>query len=163
MTYPRSILVQKGYSESQMASKAKSTYVAPIRLLITDVDGTLAGANHNITPRVRNAISQVKARGVYLSLCTGRPRIAAHYFVTDLGLDGFHIFDAGATIVDLLGDVPLYHKVIDRELAHAIVQAARDMNIYLEMYGDDGYFVEQPDDRTTQHVKLQRADFTQIN
>ena len=141
----------------------KSTSDAAIKLLITDVDGTLAGANHSIAPRVRKAIALAQERGVHISLCTGRPRIAAHYFVTDLGLDGFHIFDAGATIVNLSSGVTLYHKGLERELAHAIVKAARQANVYLEMYGDGGYFVEQPDDRTVQHVKLQRANFTQIN
>lgn len=135
----------------------------PIRILILDVDGTLAGANRQVSPRVRQAVAQARERGVQVALCTGRPRIAAHFFVTDLGLNGYHIFDAGATIVDPLANRSLFHKGIDLAVAHEIIDEARTDNLYLEAYGSGGYFVERPDHRSLVHAQIQGADYTVID
>jgi hypothetical protein len=45
---------------------------ADIRLLVLDIDGTLAGASNQITPRVLETIRQVQQRGVEVAIATGR-------------------------------------------------------------------------------------------
>src|SRR5215213_8381892 len=66
----------------------------PIRLLVVDVDGTLVGADRQISPRVHRALEESRRRGVQVALSTGRPWFGAKHYVDALQLDGFHIFDS---------------------------------------------------------------------
>jgi Cof subfamily protein (haloacid dehalogenase superfamily) len=43
-----------------------------IRLLVLDIDGTLAGESNEISPRVLDAIAQVHQRGIAVAIATGR-------------------------------------------------------------------------------------------
>jgi Cof subfamily protein (haloacid dehalogenase superfamily) len=51
-----------------------------IRLLVLDIDGTLAGVSNQITPRVLDAIRQVQGRGIQVAIATGRMYQAALRF-----------------------------------------------------------------------------------
>ena len=129
--------------------------VAPIRLLLVDVDGTLIGGDLKIAPRVRRALDEAKQRGVQVSLCTGRPEISIRRFVDELQLPGFHIVDSGATIIDSLEGVVLYHKTLPRSICHDLVAYARKAGIYLEVYVRDSYFVEHEDAHSRLHGRTQ--------
>jgi ribonucleotide monophosphatase NagD (HAD superfamily) len=50
-----------------------SQNAASVRLLAIDVDGTLIGAEHSISPRVLQALKEMQARGVRIALSTRRP------------------------------------------------------------------------------------------
>ena len=43
-----------------------------IRLLVLDIDGTIAGQSNQISLRVREAIRQVQQRGIEVAIATGR-------------------------------------------------------------------------------------------
>jgi Cof subfamily protein (haloacid dehalogenase superfamily) len=43
------------------------------RLVATDIDGTLIGDDHTISPRTRDALARMSARGTPVVLVTGRP------------------------------------------------------------------------------------------
>ena len=45
---------------------------ADIRLLVLDIDGTLAGQSNQISPRVLDAIREVQNRGIEVAIATGR-------------------------------------------------------------------------------------------
>jgi hypothetical protein len=45
---------------------------ADIRLLVLDIDGTLAGESNQISPRVLKTIRQVQQRGIEVAIATGR-------------------------------------------------------------------------------------------
>jgi Cof subfamily protein (haloacid dehalogenase superfamily) len=45
---------------------------ADIRLLVLDIDGTLAGVSNQITPRVLSTIREVQQRGIDVAIATGR-------------------------------------------------------------------------------------------
>ncbi|HLY27775.1 MAG TPA: Cof-type HAD-IIB family hydrolase [Aggregatilineales bacterium] len=128
-----------------------------IRLLIVDIDGTLVGGDLEVRPRVREAIGKTRERGVHVALCTGRPSFGSRHYLTDLNLTGFHIFDAGATISDPLAGKTLYRHGIERQLAHEILDYARKTNVYLEIYGDEGYFIERSTELSRMHADLQRT------
>src|SRR4051794_6824241 len=104
-----------------------------IRLLIIDVDGTLIGESFSISPRVHDALTEVKRRGVQIALCTGRPMLSAQRFIDDLQLTGYHIFDAGATIANPTTGHTLYSGGLSRSLALDLVTAAEQAGLYFEL------------------------------
>jgi Cof subfamily protein (haloacid dehalogenase superfamily) len=129
---------------------------APIHALIIDVDGTLVGADFKVTPRVRKALDDVRKHGIHIALCTGRPDVASRHYVDGLELTGFHIFDSGATISDPLKGVTLYQQGISSSIAHQVLDFARAQDLYAEVYGAGGYFVDYESEHSRMHSELQR-------
>src|SRR5437016_3010897 len=80
----------------------------PIRLIFTDVDGTLVGAEREISPSVYDTLMEAREQGVKIALCTGRPLFATRRYIEELQLPGYHIFDAGAFIADPLNGLTLH-------------------------------------------------------
>ena len=58
----------------------------PIRLVALDIDGTLIGDDLIIGPRTRAAVAAARARGVAVSLVTGRMVSSALRYARELGL-----------------------------------------------------------------------------
>ena len=88
------------------------------QLLALDLDGTLIGKDHpRITVPVREAVRAAQARGVYLTLATGRMFRAAFPFAQQLGLRDPLIRYQGALIRHPLTDDVLHHVPMPGSLA----------------------------------------------
>lgn len=61
---------------------------APVELIAIDMDGTLLNPAHKLTPRVKQAIADARARGVQVVLASGRPVSGLAPFLAELGIDG---------------------------------------------------------------------------
>jgi len=70
----------------------------PIRLLALDIDGTLVGRDLVLRERTIAAVRAARARGVRVSLVTGRMASSAMRFVAQLGLDDPVVAYQGALI-----------------------------------------------------------------
>jgi len=58
-----------------------------IKLIALDMDGTLLQPDHTISPGVKQAIAEARARGVYVVLCTGRPYAGVESYLRELRMD----------------------------------------------------------------------------
>ncbi|MEL7475594.1 MAG: HAD family hydrolase, partial [Cyanobacteria bacterium J06555_12] len=58
-----------------------------IRLLVLDIDGTIAGDSNEVSPTVIDAITTAKAKGVKVAIATGRMYQSALRFHQVLGSD----------------------------------------------------------------------------
>src|SRR5437762_5743507 len=105
-----------------------SPAAAPIRLIITDVDGTLVGVQRQISPGVYDALREARRQGVQTAICTGRPLFSTRRYVEELQLPGYHIFDAGAIIADHLNGLTLFRHGLDQELARQVLDYVRENN-----------------------------------
>lgn len=130
----------------------------PVRLVCVDVDGTLVGAAGTVHPRVWDAVDRLRAAGVRIAACTGRPGFGnTRAFASRLDADGWHIFQNGASIVHADGggsrSAALGDAVIDALLAQAHATGHT-----LEAYGDDDYAVRpgaaDTADRARRHAGL---------
>ncbi|QKJ85002.1 Sugar phosphatase [Paramixta manurensis] len=57
-----------------------------IKLIAIDMDGTLLNPQHDITPRVKQAIARARSKGVHIVLATGRPFIGIQRYLLELDL-----------------------------------------------------------------------------
>ncbi|CCG89121.1 sugar-phosphatase [Erwinia piriflorinigrans] len=57
-----------------------------IKLIAIDMDGTLLNPQHEVTPRVKQAIQTARDKGVAVVLATGRPFIGVQRYLQELGL-----------------------------------------------------------------------------
>jgi hydroxymethylpyrimidine pyrophosphatase-like HAD family hydrolase len=70
----------------------------PVRMVVLDIDGTLVGESLQIGPRTRAAIADALARGVVVSLATGRMPSSAVVFANHLRLTAPLIGHQGGVI-----------------------------------------------------------------
>ncbi|WP_341302116.1 sugar-phosphatase [Lysinibacillus sp. FSL H8-0500] len=71
------------------------------KLLAIDMDGTLLNEHHEVTIEVREALDEVRRKGVKVVLCTGRPLAGVQSYIKELQLDGeedFIIINNGAIV-----------------------------------------------------------------
>lgn len=88
-----------------------------IRLVITDLDGTLLKNDHlTVSPRTAAALAAIKARGVRLCACTGRPLSLMVDVVRPLGFD-YAITCNGAACDDLHTGQRLFAAYLSAEKA----------------------------------------------
>ena len=112
-------------------------------LLALDVDGTLIGAGHGISPRLLDALSQTTHRGMRICLCTGRPLAATKPFADMFDPSTPPVTFNGALIPGLDGgQEPFLCHPLPRSSINALARGAREMEAYLELHTAAQYHVE---------------------
>lgn len=96
----------------------------PIRLVATDLDGTLLRTDGTVSQRTRNVLARVAAR-VPVVLVTARPPRRARLMARDIGVAGHVICCNGAIVYDTTADSVVTHSPIATADARALVQKLR--------------------------------------
>ncbi|HEX3032772.1 MAG TPA: HAD-IIB family hydrolase, partial [Bacillota bacterium] len=65
----------------------QKTTKAGVKLIVFDLDDTLLNSNLEISPRTFQAIKQVEAKGIKVTLATGRMYASAISLARSLGLE----------------------------------------------------------------------------
>ena len=125
-----------------------------IELICIDVDGTLVGSSGEVADTTWEAAARVRARGVRLAICSGRPAFGkARRFADRLDSHGWHVFQNGASVVHLPGG-NTRSRALAREAVAQLVARARAAGRPLELYGDTQHAVELDVYRTRRHAEL---------
>jgi Cof subfamily protein (haloacid dehalogenase superfamily) len=116
------------------------------RLIALDVDGTLLDSAHRLTPRVRAAVRAARARGIHVSLATGKLLRSAADLVEALALEGPQITNNGATIMPARGGVPIHFWPLEPEALAATLAAIRaaDPTLGIAWYTPDDILTDAP-------------------
>jgi Cof subfamily protein (haloacid dehalogenase superfamily) len=116
-------------------SSARAEPAFPIRLLALDIDGTLVGDDLVIGPRTRAAIRAAVARGVSVSLVTGRMVSSAMRFARELELTAPVVGYQGGLIREMppagstrLGKL-LFHRPLDAATARDVLVWTREQGL----------------------------------
>jgi Cof subfamily protein (haloacid dehalogenase superfamily) len=80
--------------------------VLPIKLLATDLDGTLLRSDRTIAARTADAMRNARAAGVEVVWATARARHSVQEFAAHCGFRGTAVCANGAVIIDLADGVP---------------------------------------------------------
>ena len=107
----------------------------PYRLLACDLDGTLMGDDTIINTRVRQALAAAQARGIHVTLATGRSFPSTLPFARSLDIALPLICYQGGLIKHPLTGERLYGATMERSLVLKVVEMARS---------GDGCCVENP-------------------
>ena len=79
-----------------------------IRLIASDIDGTLLTSQHTVSPRTVAAIRALRERGVLFGLCTGRDAHATEAMYELWGIEGLVdvlVGCGGAEVIDRAHDI----------------------------------------------------------
>jgi Cof subfamily protein (haloacid dehalogenase superfamily) len=123
-------------------------------LLALDLDGTIIDPRLNLDPRDGEALARIKAAGVEVIACTGRPFPGALPWVQQLGLDGPIICYQGAQVRMPDGETILDHGIA-HDLAMEVIRFARERNLHVQAYRDDLLLIER--DRPEAHEYSEHA------
>lgn len=132
---------------------------AKIALVGIDVDGTLLGPSGIVHPSVWKAAEEARQRGIHLALCSGRPAFGvALGYARQLEPTGWHIFQNGASIVDL-GSGASRSVALPRQCVAELIRQAHSSEDVLELYGDHEYVTESHAEWARQHAELLGVPF----
>ena len=81
---------------------------------MVDIDGTLVGKDGSISAEDRDALARVRHLGIEVSLSTGRAAQACLRIISQLSLDGYHIFFDGALVSNPNQGKEVYAQPIDK-------------------------------------------------
>lgn len=113
------------------------------RLVAVDLDDTLLGEDHRISPRNYDAVQRLKDAGVQVVIASGRMHDSTTSFARELGLDGPIISYNGALVKEMASGEVYYHRPLPAEHAAAIVDYANEHNYHLNYYLDDRLYVKE--------------------
>ena len=125
-----------------------------IGLIGIDVDGTLVGSSGTVPQFVWEAAEQVRAAGIRVALCSGRPAFGiALEYARRLDHDGWHVFQNGASIVHLATQQSRSTPLPETRVLELIEQARKSGHV-LELYSDSTYVVESDSPWASEHAEL---------
>jgi Cof subfamily protein (haloacid dehalogenase superfamily) len=131
-----------------------------IRLVCIDVDGTLVGTSGTVHDEVWAGAARMRAAGVRLALCTGRPGFGdARGYAGRLDPAGWHVFQNGASIVRLDGAESVSEPLGAERVAWLVARAAATGRV-LELYSDAEYAVESDAPIAREHAELLGVPFS---
>ena len=117
-------------------------YDAPVRLVASDLDGTLLLPDRTLSPRTVRVLREVVAAGIVLVLVSARPPRSIRPLAQQLQAKGLAVCANGALIYDLDSDTVVKHTSCEPEIISALVarlrEAAPGVRFAVELVGGYG-------------------------
>ncbi|MEA5467438.1 Cof-type HAD-IIB family hydrolase [Spirulina sp. 06S082] len=127
-----------------------------IRLLVLDVDGTIAGTSNQVSEVVKRAIAEVQNRGIQVAIATGRMYRSALRFHQAIGSQLPIIAYNGAWIQNPITGEILRHSPLSlqsaRELLDYYEQPQWRDRVDIHCYWDDCLYVRESTQYTREYI-----------
>jgi Cof subfamily protein (haloacid dehalogenase superfamily) len=114
-----------------------------IKLIALDLDGTLLTEDLRMSARVRDALGEAMARGVRVTLASGRGYPAMAGWADELGITTPLISYQGAMITKVGTQESIYQRAFPVELVPALRDFGRAHDLPLTLYMDNSIYVER--------------------
>ncbi len=115
------------------------------KLIALDVDGTLLNSKREITQPVLAAIAAAKARGVAVTISTGRGFASSKQYADLIGAHPYVINYGGAQITDAKSGEIVSITTLSPELLKEAVELARSFALHIQVYDHAGIFYYDAD------------------
>lgn len=111
----------------------------PIKMIALDLDGTLLRADKSVGPRTAEALRAAHARGIEITLASGRMTPAMEQTAGALGIDVNIVSYNGAAVCGHAagGRKRLYHQPLGVGVARELFQYARARRYQVNFYHED--------------------------
>lgn len=103
----------------EMSEKIRNNY--NIKLVVSDLDGTLLDSRKRISRENLDAIKELREKGILFTICTGRIATMIEPYVKALGIDIPIITTNGAVVWDPANNKAVADRPMDREELLAII------------------------------------------
>lgn len=123
-----------------------------IRLLLSDLDGTLLQADHRPSAATLAAVGRLRDAGITFSVASSRPPRAMRGIVESLGIDVPYAGFNGGTLIGTDGAVLAAHH-IDPEAAWICLQAFAKANVDVWVFADDQWLLSDLNGKYVEHER----------
>lgn len=131
--------------------------MADIKLVFLDVDGTLLDTRGRYSKELAEKLSDLKEQGVKLAIASGRPPFACRFLFEQLGIDDTGLFYTGGLIYQPTTDLTLRSKTLAVPLTKAIINRAKQLSLYCELYLEQEFVIEAPHFIASEHSRHLRC------
>lgn len=107
------------------------------KLLAVDMDGTLLTDDLELLDSTIDVIQQAAAKGVAITIATGRMHASAKQFAEKLKINVPLITYQGALIQDLDAEKVIYERLIPSDISVKLIEIAEERGIHFQVYQDD--------------------------
>ena len=127
----------------QNASSPQTAQSTPeIKLIVTDIDGTLLTSAHRLSARTEAALHAARARNVEIVLATGKTRNSALDLYDRLGFKTPGVFVQGLVLCNAEGEI--YHQTtLDPAICRDVLSYAKTQGHQLSAYHGNTIFVPE--------------------
>lgn len=132
-----------------------------IKMVATDVDGTILGHSGEFTPEVVECIHNLDNNGVKVVIVTGRMHQSAKKIADKLELKNAVVSYQGALVRENTQEQKiLYERYIPVETAKKLINWGNKENIHINLYMNDSLFVEKDDEIIHKYADYQKIPYT---
>lgn len=131
--------------------------MSKIKLIATDIDGTILKHNFEFNQEVKTCIKKLTKDGINVVLVTGRMHSATDFIAEELGLETPIVSYQGG-LIKYKNEI-LYEKNLDPKRALEIIKWAKKNKVHLNLYMDDQLYVEQDDEVIRRYTGERSAGF----
>lgn len=146
------------------SASSNQTPTHDIRLLVLDIDGTMAGESNTIRPEVVDAVQAVKSKGIAVAIATGRMYCSALRFYQQLQLSLPLLAYQGAMIKNPATGEVIRHWPVPKQIALKLLddfeQTERAHLLSIHFYINDQLYVREVTAETAAYS--QRSGVTPI-
>jgi len=128
-----------------------------IKLVATDIDGTILIPEGKFRKSVKDCIKKIQSQGVKVVLVTGRMNKAALLIKDELELKTPVISYQGGLVND--NGKLLYERYLSQEQAENIINWAKKEDIHLNLYNNDILYSEKNDPEIKRYSSVQNIDY----
>jgi Cof subfamily protein (haloacid dehalogenase superfamily) len=143
-----------------------SPSTAEIKLLIVDIDGTIAGKSNQVSNRVKIAIRAAQAKGVRVGIATGRMYKSALRFHHEIGADFPLIAYQGAWIQDPATGTTHRHLPVPVRIARELIDYFEQSHLFdklsLHVYLGDRLYVREINPDTELYISRSGVEATPV-
>lgn len=125
--------------------------MSKIKLIATDIDGTILKYDFVFNQEVKTCISNLSKEGIKVVLVTGRMYLATRPIRDELGLDTPVVSYQGGLVRHL--DKTLYERNLDANYAKEIINWVRKNGIHANLYLNDSLYVENDNKTVKRYVE----------
>ncbi len=130
--------------------------MSQIKLLILDIDGTIAGESNQVSQITKQAIARLQAQGVKVGLATGRMYGSAKRFHQDIQSQLPIIAYNGAWIQNPATNERLFHRPVNKKIAQELItyfqQSQWQNQVEVHLYFNDDLYVEKVTQKTDSYI-----------
>ncbi len=130
-----------------MTSGVPST---PVRLVVSDIDGTLVDKAKRLTPRAGAAVAALKQRGIGFTVVSARPPVGLRHIIDLLGLEVPVAAVNGAALIN--PDLSIIEeRLLPPQATNDAVRLLRAQGIDAWLFTNDAWYIRDPSGAHVDH------------
>lgn len=112
-----------------------------IKLIASDLDGTIIDRNNNISEKNFDAIKQIHNKNIKFVICTGKSYSVSKHICKQFNAS-YGIFGNGAQIIDLHSNQELFRKTLSQQDLLFLSTLSKHYNFHIHLYTDNEIITE---------------------